>query len=140
MKDNTVLIYTVTLIGIALLSYILWNLDYSEQASEESIVENQLFCGTISLYPTPETELEEEGKILFKSNCAACHKIYKRVAGPALYESMNKFHSDSIFHAFIKGQKVLDSLEHNASTRANPFPHLSYKEARALKAYIQIHN
>lgn len=141
MKDNTVLIYTVTLIGIALLSYILWNLDYSEQAIDEPTAINNNFCGgVISMTPQPATELEIEGKVLFKTNCAACHKIYKRATGPALYESMKKFPSDSIFHAFIKGQKVLDSLEHNVSTRANPFPHLSYKEASALKAYIQIHN
>ncbi|WP_299762101.1 hypothetical protein [uncultured Dokdonia sp.] len=69
MKDNTVLIYAVTLIGIALLSYILWNLDYSEQPTEEPVAVNNNFCGgVISMHPQPATELEIEGKVLFKTN------------------------------------------------------------------------
>lgn len=136
MKDNTVLIYTVTLIGIALLSYILWNLDYSEQPIEEPVAINDLFCGTVGF--ETNTPLGREGRILFMSNCAACHKLYKPMTGPALYGSMKKFPSDSIFHEFIKGQKVFDSLEHNSSKRINSFPNLSYEEASALREYIGV--
>jgi len=58
--------------------------------------------------------------------------------GPALYGSMERFLSDSIFHEYIKGQKVLDCLEHNASKNINWFPHLSIEEARALREYMSV--
>lgn len=139
MKDNTVLIYAVALIGITLLSYILWNIDYSEQSIEEPVIANEFFCGTTSIYPSSDSDLEKEGKYLFKANCAACHKIYKRSMGPALLGSMKKFSSDSIFLSYIRGQKISDSLVHNSSIGINSFPQMSYKEASALRAYINIH-
>ncbi len=89
MKDNTVLIYAVTLIGITLLSYILWNIDYSEQSEEQSIVTNDFICGNAFFGPT--SKIEKEGRNLFKTNCAACHSLYKRRTGPALLGSMKNF-------------------------------------------------
>ena len=135
MKDNTALIYAVTLIGIALLSYILWNLDYSE-SSNKPIFENQLICGTTSSYPSPSTELEEEGNYLFKANCAACHKLYKQATGPALYGSMKKFPSDSLFLFYLKKDKLVG--EYGAPCLS--FPSLTYKDAEALRAYINVYN
>jgi len=41
---------------------------------------SEVFCGTKSGYH-PDTE---EGRVLFLSNCAACHQKYKRRTGPAL--------------------------------------------------------
>jgi len=131
MKDNTVLIYAVTLIGITLLSYILWNLDYSEQPEEEPLAVNHFICGNAPFDPT--SELEEEGKSLFKSNCAACHKIYKRTTGPALLHSMKKFPSDSSFHTYLRKDKVAG--EYGVS--CFKFPQLIYEDATALRAYLK---
>lgn len=36
----------------------------------------------------------DAGKALFKSNCAACHKLYKRSTGPALYDVVQKYDED----------------------------------------------
>ncbi len=127
MKDNTVLIYAVALIGIVLLSYILWNLDYSEQPIEEPVAVNQFICGNAPFGPT--SELEEEGKLLFKSNCAACHKIYKRATGPALLHSMRKFPSDSSFHSYLKKDKVAGEY----GVLCMKFPQLTYEDATALR-------
>ena len=135
MRDNTVLIYTVTLVGIALLSYILWNLDYSDN-SFEPVATSDFFCGTADL--ESNTPFDREGRSLFMSNCAACHKLYKRATGPALYGAAEIFPSDSIFHEYIKGQKVLDSLAHNASKNINSFPNLSFEDAKALRTYIGV--
>lgn len=39
------------------------------------------FCGT----PTPNyTEKASKGKQVFNANCASCHKLHKRITGPAL--------------------------------------------------------
>ena len=129
MKDNTVLVYTVTLIGIALLSYILWNLDYSEQPIEEPVTVNQFICGNAFM----SSELDEEGRSLFKSNCAACHKIYKRATGPALLHSMRKFPSDSSFHSYLKKDKVAGEYV----IPCFKFPQLTYEDAIALRTYLK---
>ncbi len=36
----------------------------------------------------------EAGKALFKANCAACHKLYKKATGPALYDVVQKYEQD----------------------------------------------
>ncbi len=36
----------------------------------------------------------DAGKALFKANCAACHKLYKRSTGPALYDVVQKYDED----------------------------------------------
>jgi hypothetical protein len=136
MKDNTVLIYAVTLIGITLLSYILWNIDYSEQPIEEPVFINNNFCGPVGF--NTSTPLGEKGRGLFKANCVACHSLYKRRTGPALLGSVKKFPSDSIFLNYMRGEKVLDTLAHNSSTRANIFLNLNYEEIRALRAYLDV--
>lgn len=132
MKDNTVLIYTVTLIGIALLSYILWNLDYSEQPTEEPVAVNQFICGNVFM-ESPLSEIEREGKSLFKSNCAACHKIYKRATGPALLHSIKKFPSDSSFHTYLKKDKVAGEY----GMLCMKFPQLTYEDAATLRTYLK---
>ncbi|MEP0266764.1 cytochrome c [Dokdonia sp.] len=131
MKDNTVLIYAVTLIGITLLSYILWNLDYSKQPVEEPITGNYFICG--NTFSGPTSELVEEGKTLFRSNCAACHKIYKRATGPALLNSIKNFSSDSSFHFYLKKDKV--TQEYGAP--CIKFPQLTYEDAIVLRAYLK---
>lgn len=134
MRDNTVLIYAVTLIGIALLSYILWNLDYSEKPEEEPVAVNDLFCGTHLLYPSPSNPIEEEGKSLFKINCAACHKINKQMVGPSLLETIKKYPTDSSFIMYLKKEKEVG--EYGGSCMQ--FPHLKENDATALRAYINI--
>lgn len=34
------------------------------------------------------------GEALFKANCAACHKLYKKATGPALYDVVQKYQED----------------------------------------------
>lgn len=36
----------------------------------------------------------EAGEALFKANCAACHKLYKKATGPALYDVVQKYEQD----------------------------------------------
>ncbi|WP_299680162.1 cytochrome c [uncultured Dokdonia sp.] len=136
MKDNTVLIYAVTLIGIALLSYILWNLDYSEQSTEELATTPDFFCGTISIYPNPESAIEKEGNVLFKTNCAACHKTTKNMTGPALLDVIKNYPSDTSFVNYINRVKTNKEKDKYCMS----FPQLSYEDAKALRAYINIYS
>lgn len=134
MKDNTVLIYAVTLIGITLLCFILWNLDYSEQP-KNPIVENPLICGTVSFFPSPDTALEKKGDVLFKMNCAACHKIFKSLTGPALLQAIKKYPSDTTFISYINRDKVI----HETDVYCIRFPQFTYEDAVALRAYINLY-
>jgi len=36
----------------------------------------------------------DAGKALFKTNCAACHKLYKPMTGPALFNVVEKYEED----------------------------------------------
>ncbi|WP_299762734.1 c-type cytochrome [uncultured Dokdonia sp.] len=36
----------------------------------------------------------DAGKALFKTNCAACHKLYKPMTGPALFDVVEKYEED----------------------------------------------
>lgn len=136
MKDNTVLIYAVTLIGIALLSYILWNLDYSQQSTEELATTPDFFCGTISMHPSAESEIEKEGEVLFKINCAACHKTTKNMTGPALLDVIKKYPSDTSFANYINQTKINKEKD----TYCMSFPELNYQDAKALRTYINIYS
>lgn len=50
-----------------------------EQNLKCATPEPTLICGTISF-----TENESKGKEIFDSNCAACHRLHKKMTGPAL--------------------------------------------------------
>lgn len=128
MKSNTNIFYFVLIAGIALLSYILWNINYNEVLSDEKINESAFICGT----PGPRSAEEHGGGAIFKANCAACHKIYKRMTGPALLHSTKAFPNDSSFHNYITKIKGTEN-----NTLSIGFPDLTYEESSIVKAYIE---
>ena len=76
------------------------------------------------------------GEKLFKANCAACHKLYKKATGPALYGVGDKYEKEWLY-SWIKNSAALiasgDSRanaifeEYNKSAM-NVFPGLSDKD------------
>ncbi|HCU46613.1 MAG TPA: cytochrome C, partial [Sphingobacterium sp.] len=53
-----------------------------------------------SLFSTQAQDNIDEGKALFKSRCASCHAIDKRVIGPAL-KDVDKRHEEKWIIDFI---------------------------------------
>ena len=83
------------------------------------------------------------GEKLFKANCAACHKLYKKATGPALYGVGDKYEKEWLY-SWIKNSGALiasgDSRanaifeEYNKSVM-NVFPGLSDKDIDDIVAY-----
>lgn len=65
----------------------------------------QLFCGTVN---PAYSEEGEKGRQLFQANCAACHKLYKKAVGPALYKKhTNKHITVDYLFAFVTNEDSL---------------------------------
>ena len=60
------------------LSYFIYNENQTRYVPLKTET-NLFFCGTTNL-----SEKASEGKSIFNSNCAACHKLDSRATGPAL--------------------------------------------------------
>jgi len=111
----------------------------------------ELGCGTVSPKAICGTEsmLTENGRMgrdLFNSNCAACHKLYKRSIGPALKGvfQKNNYHSNEYFYTLITNeQKLIDqndeyilSLRQEYNINYKHQFKLSDKEIERLLEYI----
>ncbi|RDK88176.1 c-type cytochrome [Marinirhabdus gelatinilytica] len=85
----------------------------------------------------------EVGKTLFNANCAACHKLYKKATGPALFEVSKKYDREWLY-SWIKNSQALIAAgdqqaiaifeEYNKSVMT-PFPGLSNTDIDNILAY-----
>ena len=85
------------------------------------------------------------GKKLFKTNCAACHKIDKKLVGPALKGVTERREKDWL-HKWIKNSSALiksgdatakQVFEENNKMPMMPFPQLSDKDIDDILAYVE---
>ncbi|BAO55126.1 c-type cytochrome [Nonlabens marinus] len=84
-----------------------------------------------------------QGEALFKANCAACHKLYKRATGPALFQ-VSQRHDREWLYEWIKNSAALIASgdpeavaiynEYNQSNM-NAFPQLSNSDIDDILAY-----
>ncbi|AOW22111.1 c-type cytochrome [Urechidicola croceus] len=81
------------------------------------------------------------GKKLFNANCAACHKLDKKLVGPGLTESFNKRENDWL-KAWIKDNAAFQKVDADAKAAADfsptsmtAFPQLSDKDIDDIIAY-----
>ena len=132
MKSNTSVIYAVALLGFFLLGIILWNIDYDEESFIEcsTPLPPVLFCGTVSTYNKDLSDQELAGEAIYQANCAACHKVQKRMTGPALLEVLPAYPSDSLFHKYLIKSKPLEGK------RCFQFEKLTLENASQLRDYI----
>ena len=87
-----------------------------------------------------------KGKEIFKTNCAACHHMTKKVVGPALLGITDKREKEWL-HAWIKDNNALrksgDKLakkvfEENNKMVMTTFPQLSDDDIDAMLAYFKV--
>lgn len=91
----------------------------------------ETFCGTNAFYDAPSAE----GKQIFNSNCAACHKLDKHMTGPAL-RGMAKAYDTIILTNYIRGNKSLIEGKNFNNTCVN-FPNLTEQEILYLIQYTR---
>lgn len=87
-----------------------------------------------------------KGEELFKSLCAACHKRYKKMTGPALFGVADKYDKEWIY-SWIKNSAAMiasgDSqaiaiYEEYNKTAMNAFPQLSNTDIDNIIAYVMV--
>ncbi len=83
------------------------------------------------------------GKTLFNANCAACHKLYKKATGPALFGVGDKYDRDWLYSWIRNSQEMVNSgdaqavaifEEYNQSPMTS-FPGLSDTDIDNIIAY-----
>lgn len=88
------------------------------------------FCGTTNL-----SENAYEGKQIFNTNCAACHKLNKDMTGPALSKKA-KFYDSISFSSFIKQNTRVHPIDSLYNSNCMKFPNLSNEDSYRLFEYI----
>ncbi|WP_405369098.1 c-type cytochrome [Nonlabens sp. Asnod2-A12] len=110
---------------------------YYKQESPEQIIDTVL---KIAL-----TEQQKKGKSLFKTNCAACHKLFKKAVGPGLYGVTDRYEKEWLYKwihnsaALIKSGDVQAVALYNEYNQANmnSFPNLTKEDIDAILDYIE---
>lgn len=92
----------------------------------------------------------EAGKALFKSNCAACHKLYKPMTGPALFGVVAKYEEDYEWlgkwirnsQALIKSgdARAVKVYDENGQKIMNSFEGLTDADISNILAYTNTEN
>ena len=83
------------------------------------------------------------GEALFKANCAACHKLYKRATGPALFGVGDKYDRDWLYRWIKNSQELIQSgdaqavaiFEEYNQLVMTAFPQLSNEDIDNIIAY-----
>lgn len=83
------------------------------------------------------------GKALFNANCAACHKLYSRATGPALYNVTERRDRQWLYQWIKNNRALIDSGDPEAiaiyeeynQTAMNLFPQLSNADIDDILAY-----
>ncbi len=89
----------------------------------------------------------QKGKALFQQNCASCHNVHKKVTGPALNGTMQRWNNDtSAVYSFVhnsgamiaSGHKYAVKLFNEYGKQAMPgFPSFTYYDVKDILEYIQ---
>lgn len=129
----------------ALLFIFLWNGHVFSQDAEVQSSSESTEAETVQS-PVPGGD-PVEGKKLFNSLCAACHKPYQRAVGPALHGVVDKYDGDfEWLYSWIKNsQALIKSGDTRANaiyneynqTAMNAFPQLSNQDIDNILAYVE---
>ena len=87
------------------------------------------FCGTQAFY----NEGSVEGKQIFNANCASCHKLDRKMTGPALRGVYKKYDSITILK-FLHGEQTIIVNEDYENT-CIIFPQLTNEDIMHILAY-----
>ena len=94
-------------------------------------------------FPVPQAVDTVAGENLFNANCAACHKLYKKATGPALFQVGDKYDRDWLYSWIKNSQDMVKSGDAKANAIYNEyngavmtsFPQLSNADIDNIIAY-----
>jgi cytochrome c2 len=84
-----------------------------------------------------------QGEALFKANCAACHKLYKKAVGPALFQVTERHSREWLYKWIVNSAALIASGDAEANaiyneynqSNMNAFPQLSESDIDDILAY-----
>lgn len=94
----------------------------------------QFICGTKSLAVFNLNKNAIKGKSIFNTNCAACHKLDKRMTGPALRHLSEKYDSITLYK-YIQGKPTKLLNRTNSTFTCTFFPQLTQQDIANLIEY-----
>ncbi|MFM9911276.1 MAG: c-type cytochrome [Chitinophagaceae bacterium] len=114
--------------------------------SEHRSIARNVFITTVffSLLSFTNTVLAQDGKALFKANCASCHALNKDLTGPALSGVESRWPNKSLLKTWIKnwnnavktGDPYAVKIQSWSASAMNQFDNLPDKDVDAILAYI----
>lgn len=127
MKKLLFLCTLLIILGLSLFVFVAKNAIYTKK---EPVINKGFFCGTSRF----TSKNASKGKRIFNAHCAACHKLDKKMTGPALRNISQKCDSITLYK-HIKGlpNTILKSTNYNMSCM--PFPELTSEEISYLLEY-----
>ncbi|MGV3697638.1 c-type cytochrome [Flavobacterium sp.] len=135
MKNILKLVLVFIIFTTIVSSYLL--LENKDQKAVQFEPVSQSFCGTMS--ETVNDPNTQEGKRIFNSNCAACHKLDAFATGPALRDISKKYRENKLqLYNYLQGKR--DVLLLRKSDKSNMglcpiFPDLTKQNVASLEAY-----
>jgi cytochrome c2 len=92
------------------------------------------------------TAQQELGKSVFKTNCASCHKRYKKAVGPALYGVTERRDMEWIYTWIYNSAEMIKSGDAQAvalyneykQSNMNAFPQLSRTDVDAILSWVEL--
>ena len=117
------------------------------QLSDQDIIDILAYTSGVKVAVKPQ-EVDpgvERGKQLFKSNCAACHKLEGKLIGPELLKIGDKREADWL-KLWIKdnnalvasGDKLAKEVADSSPMMMTPFAHLSDQDLNDLLKYFEV--
>ena len=127
----------IVLFGLALL------LSFSTQVFAQENADAEADMAQATDQPVTAGADAAAGEALFKANCAACHKLYNRAVGPALFGVSERHEKDWLYKWIKNSQAMVASGDPDAvaifnefnGTAMTPFPQLSNADIDNIIAY-----
>jgi len=94
----------------------------------------QPICGTINLTESNLTNNAIKGKSIFNTNCVACHKLDKRMTGPALKNLSSKYDSITLYK-YIQEKPTKFLNRKKLTFTCTIFPQLTQQDISNLIEY-----
>ena len=110
------------------------------------IVQRILFSSLILLAISfAQQAVAQDGKALFKANCASCHAVLKASTGPALAGVESRWPSKELLHQWIKnwnkavatGDPYAVKIKEYSTVAMSVFENLSDKDIDAILGYVK---
>ncbi len=114
--------------------------------SEHRSIARNLFLTTLllSLFSVTNNLIAQDGKALFKANCASCHALNKDLTGPALAGVESRWPNKALLKTWIKnwnnavktGDPYAVKIKDWSAAAMNVFDNLPDKDIDAILGYI----